>query len=133
MKIAKLMFGGLLIGAAASAAAATDDVGGPNALAIIIFFYIPGTLFFGALPAIYIVFRRGMVWTDKLMWFSELAVIDIGSCGLLYLVFSNGIRINGEESFFSPIPWILVLIPSYVYAYFYKRSVDAEVRGKAAV
>ena len=124
MKTAKLMFAGSLIGACASAAAGTDDVGGPGS-ALTIFIYLQATLCLMALPAIYIIFRRGLPVTKKLIWFLALAAVDIGGCGLLYLaLFSHG---HNELLFFTPIPWILVLLPGYIFAYIYKRAAVAQI------
>lgn len=104
----------------AGVAASTDDVGGPGP-AIMVLFFAEIALALMSLPALYILFRGGLGWARKLRWFLALAAVDLGSCGLLYMAFFGG---GNGDAMFSPIPWILVLVPGYVLAYFYKVAGD---------
>lgn len=119
MKIVQWMLGGLLACAAAAAVGATDDVGGPGP-ALLVLFYAEAALALMSLPALYILFRPGPGWSKRLVWLLALAVVDLGSCGLLYLAFFGG---GSGDAMMTPIPWLLVLVPGYVLACSYSAAV----------
>jgi hypothetical protein len=120
MKTAKSMLVGLLFGATADAALAAIQANDP-APGLLLIVYTWCSLLLLCLPALYIIFRRGLAWRSRLAWLLGFVVINIGSYGFWALVLFNG----GGDVIFTPIPWVLALIPGLGLTWRYKYAVDA--------
>ncbi|MDQ1921529.1 hypothetical protein [Massilia pseudoviolaceinigra] len=127
MKTALLPFALFLIAVGTVITTLADAVGASKGV-IVAIFYAMATLGLLSTAVVRVLFRPGLPWKPRLIWFVGGVAVEFLSCHLISFAFP---RVFGYEMMLTPLPWILVVLPAGVVVYYFEERARKRIHAPA--